>query len=324
MAIKRKLVISIFMLALTIVTLGSTTYAWFVSNANAQLDEVDLKIENTEGLLVSLDGVEFYKDLSKEQIIQAIEKKMDVKYDTLLLDGVSLKHDDQGKIMYDSSGNPLFVTDALSAIEGTDRFSHTSIDAKKESHISFDLYFKAITTGGDHPNYQLKVNEFSIYGLIKTIMLDNKLTTTSRSYKAGDSITVRPSDAMRVGVTYSDNEVSKTDVYEPNLGFGSSAIEGATNDIHNKFKNAMYTYYNNTHPLSQFTSAATAGEGFETLTSYSNQQYGTFTYDSEQASYNVIPLTIDIWLEGWDADYFMGASPDTVSARLSFTIAKNN
>lgn len=323
MAIKRKLILSIFMLALTIVTLSSTTYAWFVKNREAWTDEFNMQIENTEGLLMSIDGVNFSQDISKEQIVQAIEQKMDTEYDSILLSGVSLKHDEQ-KIMYDATNNPQFVKDSLLPISGTDRFTHTYVDATKREYIGFDLYFKVITTGEEHAQYRLKIQDSSyIAAEEQTIVLNNRLSTQTSSYNAGDSITVNPKDAMRIGFTYVDEQIYKTNVYEPNLGLGSAAIEASDLDIHNKDMNAMYTYYNNTHPLSKFTAAATAGEGFQTLDTFSIGEYGEFNYNADTQEYNTIALSVSIWLEGWDADYFMGLSVSDIKVKLGFTLEKN-
>lgn len=272
---------------------------------------------------MSIDGVNFSQDISRDQIVQAIEQKMGVAYNSIQLNGVSLKHDAEQKIMYNTLSDPLFIKDSLLP-NGDDRFTHTYVDAAKSEYIGFNLYFKVITTGEEHAQYRLKIQDGSyISANPQTITLDNRLSTQTTTYNAGDSITVNPKDAMRIGVTYQDENGNKTNVYEPNLGLGSSAIEGSEKDIHNKNMNAMYTYYNNTHPLSEFTTAAEAAEGFNTIDTFSVGEYGEFNYNTETQEYNTIALSVSIWLEGWDADYFMGLSVSDIRVKLGFTLEKN-
>jgi hypothetical protein len=84
----------------------------------------------------------------------------------------------------------------------------------------------------------------------------------------------------------------------------------------------MYTYYNNTHPLSPFDKAASDSDQFDTI--HSEDMYttelGSFEYDTESGDYNVVKLTVMIYLDGWDADYFMGINATDLDIRLGFEI----
>ena len=71
--IKRKLILSLLLLALTIITATSTTYAWFSKNRNAWVDDFELQIENVEGMLISVDGKNFSSSISNEELIKVAE-----------------------------------------------------------------------------------------------------------------------------------------------------------------------------------------------------------------------------------------------------------
>ena len=314
--IKRKLILSVFMLLVTVLTLSSTTYAWFVKNREAWLDEFNLDIENTEGLLISTDGINFSQDISKEQIIAAIEAKTNKLYTDLSFDGVTLSHTQDENIEF-KNGNPVFLKDSLTLIENTDYYSHSLIECDSSDYIAFDLYFRVITTGAQHKDYTLRLNQSSyIEASDIDLTLQNNLNTKDKTYSSGETLTINPKNAMRLGVMYNDNMA----IYEPNLGLGSAAIEGSLIDEHNKDLNAMYTYYNSTHPLSKFTTAAIDGKGFETIREFGNEEYGVFTYSNDQNTYNTIKLSIFVWLEGWDADYLMGVPVTNIKIKLGFII----
>ncbi len=318
--LRRKLVLSIFMLFVTVVTLSSTTFAWFVKNREAWTDEFDLDIDSTEGLLISTDGVNFSQDVSLEDLKKAIENKTGFDYTKINYNGVTLKHTDK-KISYDADNHPIFQKDAVERIGDTDYYNHIMVDADSSEYIAFDLWLKVVTTGEQHPEYSLRFQETSyIKSEAVEVELQNTLKTAEKEYVSGDKIIVNPADAMRLGVVYTQTEKTNMKVFEPNLGLGSSAIEGKTNQDNDKSLNAMYTYYNKTHPFSQFTVAASDGEGLNTEKKFENTVFGDFSYSNEAKDYNAIKLTVFVWLEGWDADYFMGVPASKIKVKLGFTI----
>ncbi len=321
--IKRKLVLSIFMLVITIITLTSTTYAWFTRNQEAWIDEFELDIEATEGLWISTNNVDFSQDIGIEELKQAIQLKTGVDYSKIRYDGVTLKHNQNQKIMFNENGDALFEKDDLEAIPNTDRFSHIMVDAESKDYISFDLYFKVVTTGNSKAKYRLKLKDSSyVTGVETTVNLKNKLSTQEKEYTSGEDIIVNPQNAMRVGFSYEENSEYKLNVYEPHLGLGSSAIEGSSDPNHDKEKNAMFTHYNNTHPLSPFSKAAIDGEGFETASSFSEGVLGNFNYDEEKQEFSVLKITVYTWLEGWDADFFAGVPATKIKIKLGFELEK--
>lgn len=320
--VRRKLLLSMIMLALTVITLSSTTYAWFVKNREAWTDEFDLDIDSSEGLLISADGINFSQDISLEDLTAAIERKTGVDYTDIEYQGITLKHTADKKISFDSSGNPEFQKDALTQTANPEYYTHTMTAASASEYIAFDLWVKVLSTGNQHPEFNLRLQENSyIRSEAVDIELQNSLTTPQKEYDSGDIITVNPADAMRLGVVVEEPAGERTmKVFEPNAGLGSAAIEGREDQIYNKNLNAMYTYYNKTHPFSKFTEAALDGEGFDTARSFDEVSLGRFTYAEEAGDYNTIKLTVCVWLEGWDADYFMGIPSGKVKVKLGFTI----
>ena len=120
-------------------------------------------------------------------------------------------------------------------------------------------------------------------------------------------------------------------LYEPSLGLGSAAVEGATDDIHNKDKNAMYTYLNSIHGDSAFTQAAHDGNAYtDTEESFQKNPISTFKYDSEyenpvsKLNFRDIHLVITVFMEGWDADYIIGTPNEASSFKVNLAFTVNN
>jgi hypothetical protein len=106
---------------------------------------------------------------------------------------------------------------------------------------------------------------------------------------------------------------------------GSSAIEGAESGTkHDKLTNAMYTYYNTINDHVPFEYGATDGNAYATQSSFSNTVLGLFEADADGA-YEDIKLTVSVYLEGWDADFFTGIPEEAsiMNIYLSFVLKEH-
>ncbi|MCR5112627.1 MAG: hypothetical protein K6A63_01680 [Acholeplasmatales bacterium] len=339
-SLTRKLITSIATATMTAVCLTTTTYAWFTTNQVAWTEETDFNLDFYSGLLISFDGVNFHQDVTKEELYQAITGLTDKTeaaeaYANMSFDGVTPLHDADGKVQH-SNNDVSFVYDTVDKQTKT----HTQVAAtKNEKFIQFDLYFRiadgGTVTGTEVPSYNLVFTNDTEIGLstylksksgVQNVELVTSLTTMTKTYNAGETLQADGGNALRAGVqTYdSSSELDSFIVYEPvnEYNLGSAAIEGATDDLHNPAKNAMYTYYNNFF-AEKFTEAAADGEAFDTHSSFVDgtslgKFEGVITKDSngnDVYKYNDVKITMYIWLEGWDADYFYGIANSNSEAR---------
>lgn len=418
--IRRKLVWLGITICSLLITLTSTTYAFIVLDREAKVSEVDFNIENQDGLLLSLDGKNFYQDLSYDMIIDAIERyqatvygsKDNLEYSKFNLTGVTMMNstDDDYKGLVDrnieytdylenKSYRVKFATD-LEVLdnEASAERHHELVPASKGSYVAFDLWCKVETNGIANENllnYELYFSpRTQITGVTNTVNLVNQLTSLDHdkiakekeliakeneslvegqeaksfvlskehymSYytvfedqyqvddngdfvlvngekvltaKKNTTIDVNPVNAMRIAVlqhldveTQEANGFDNTElfVFEPYEGLGSSAIQSAIGvagkELNDPNLNAMFTYYNNTHPLSPFGKAADDSDQFNTI--HANEMYSTSlgSFVSVEGEYNVVKLTVMIYLDGWDADYFMGINTNDLKVRLGFEI----
>ena len=178
-------------------------------------------------------------------------------------------------------------------------------------------------------------------------------TVEAGKYVAGDKILVNPADAMRLGVTVLDDSITNQTittsdgvnkaetenvgvrVYEPSVGLGSYVVEDGlatdyTADKYKPTKNAMYTYNNSLFPLSPYFTGVEKHDGLATFSEFydvdgddedeATDVLATFTWDSTRNEYNVVKMSVMVWLEGWDADYFVGMRETAISVKLGFEI----
>ena len=319
--LKRKLILSGIMAGFTVVCLTATTYAWFAQNREVWTEEVNFNIENSDGLYISLDGETFYQDIKFEQIKEALEKNAGngKSYEELSYEGVSLNHQD-GLIQYDDEGRPKFEKLEMYSDDGGITYKQEMIDAESDDYITLDIYLRMKPSTVSEDNYIVYLSDLTYITGADTIAattLDRTLTSGDTTYYSGDTLEVDPINAMRLSV-YNHNDDDML-VFEPTneYNLGSAAIEGREDDIlHDKNRNAMYTYQqSDSRP---FENAADDGEGFDTISSFTGTPIGYF--DNVDGGFIDIKLTVNIWLEGWDADFFIGVpqSVMNMNVRLGF------
>lgn len=234
--ITRKLIMGIGATAMTVITLGTSTYAWFARNGDAVVEKTQFNLESAEGLRISLDGEHFSQDITLSQLKEVIKKNTGKNYEDLKYQGVTLKYDDDGKIVYDeTTGFPQFVKDNVELREDTTKdvkYNHKYVDADKFDYLSFDLYFQVDFVGQTlNEDYDLWFAKersdtgeaTGIYGKETTVKLHNGLSTMTGSYTPNEEITYSPVNAMRLAVKNQTD--SNLIVYEQEIGLGSKAYD---------------------------------------------------------------------------------------------------
>lgn len=227
---------------------------------------------------------------------------------------------------------------------------------ENNGYIKFDLYLKSRSTYEVKKNFTLKMNnDTNITSVteegsnLNKVRLSNKLTTreyteengevtyldTYKEYEPGEYVYVDISNAIRLGVYNVDQDESNNftkynnfNIYEMTNKYdlGSACLELADytgKDKYNPDLNAMYTYYNNYFVKYPLNPGGKDGEAFKTKTKEEllADEFGKFEFNNTNNDYNVIKLEIYIWLEGWDADYFVGIPEKTkIRVDLGFEI----
>lgn len=326
--LRNKLLLSIWMLVATTVTLASTTYAWFASNKEVGLDDFDLELETQQNMLVSIDGVNFSSRITNEELKRGIVAKYkgidvndvddissfdDIHLQCVTYDGTTFKKINE---VYDSEKKTTkYILEETSVASGM--------------FISFDLWFQYTSFKNDNSSYYVtfvgdsysdnNVSSSYLNGSKNDVVLYNKLTTIDKNYIAGDVITINTGNALRLGVTTNESENL---IFEPNIGYSSYAILGETDPLYDPAYNPMLTYFNNINLGNLAPISENVDMYKNTIKSFdSNTKLGVFTKNDNNL-YNIIKLTISVWLEGMDGDYIIGCTNTSLSMLLNFCVKK--
>ena len=333
---RRKLILSIISSFALLITATSTTYAWFAKNADAWADDFEIEIENIEGLLISINGTNFQSALSKDQVKKAIiSKKLgkDINSSELTKERV----DEEFEKIYFSAVTTKDLTNFYAIDPGNILDGYYQMkDASIWNYLEFDLWFRIDTSKDVAVEEQILTFANSSGGrssyidsIAQSVTLSNSLNAGGTSYNSGEAIAVNPQDAMRIGVKVYNDELTDI-VYEPNLGLGSVAIEnilehdGLDDSSKIKYdpeKNAMLTYFNNSN-RGKLKPIAYEDKDFFINTEKDfdgSKKLGRFIPNETNTKYSDVKITVYIWLEGYDADYFLGINSEDIKIFLNFT-----
>lgn len=328
--LRRKLILSLVMMAFTAITLVSTTYAWFASNSEAWIDQYELQIENTDGLLASIDGVHYFTEISNDEVKQAVVAKkngLDLSNPTDLAAFSAINYKDEFaglKLAPVSTNNLVDFTTVTSASRKVNGYYEPYSVTHEYSYLEFDLWLKVETSQNQATkNYDISfvgTEDNSSIPYIKaddtSVKLSNGLTTPNTLFASGDTITVNPKNSMRIGIIHDDTE-TKT-IYEPYMGYGSYALEQNLEDIYNPEKNAMFTYFNNSHNTK--LKALSNDDVYKNTVKNFDEDvvFGRCVPNETKTDYEAIKITVVIWIEGYDADYFVGVDNTNAKFFLNF------
>lgn len=348
----RKLILGITALSLTTVCLVSTTFAWFAKNANAWTEDFEVELHINEGLQISVDGENFYDSLDKNQVLKAValrkynqlnpnsEKSFSEltdeeinTYSKIILTPVS---PDSDYNFYGFYSNDYQVNDIREFLNnGYYKPINLTEGGHNNCYVEFDLYFRAIASTNDpRGQYNLRFSQDIDSGndesyaksTLSTVKLTNSLNiipdkdirenpTVKGLYNTGDEISINPENAIRIATVTDTHE----NVYEPNLGYASSAYNNCpdTDIEHNPNTNPMVTYFNNSHNLGNLE-LKDYEDRIETKSTLYGSDLGVFER-SASGIYNDVKMRVYIWLDGYDADYIEGVDTDKMHFYLSFT-----
>jgi len=304
----RKATLSIVLTLILFLTFGTTTLAWISLPRTNVIDDISFNARTSDGLEISLDGINYSDNIEKEALMEIIRN---VKFsDVTSRNGIDFK---QG---YTESGIPF----------------------KNKDYLSIDVYFRS------------KSNRRSIY-------LANNLTRQNTSYEnlsefKDETFIISKGVDQVLPVTYlhGPNSDDLRTVGSSYKYYGSDAIRVSSVE---QSPNANYeledpivkifdlsenrergygkpygalSYFETVMGLDELSIPAPPETIYE-LTSFdeynipnNDQSLITFLRQVDDSGYFKAKATINIWIEGWDADAFDVILGDNIKIQLAFKV----
>ena len=175
MKLLRKTILSVAALTATAITFASVTYAWFPGHSEAKIKGFNLTVNGGLGFLVSVDGINYKSDLTKDEIKGAMlvsysDTEYGWKYNETLakseLYHLKPETDDDGNPIgngytYDTIVTEQEMNDALNdiqlvpltsnnGVEMRELYSSTPTKVKSGRFIEFQVYFRTTNLRGEY------------------------------------------------------------------------------------------------------------------------------------------------------------------------------
>lgn len=320
--LSRKLLLSIVTVALALVTLGATTFAWFTLSTRAEVQEFEVDVTSGAGIEISADGMNYSNYITANDIYAAINR---ARSSTVLdhvtsPDGINFKtigfSKTDGKVHFDedaTSGWTEFKLWFRSPEKDVKVYmlNNTTVKSTGIEWVA-DAVFKLKSTDNSPTAVGAK---YTLYGAnaVRISTTENIVTPTSGSgfsYTNGTEAKV-----FELGHTEDDQKLGE----EIQTGYGSVAYyntKNPTNPITTthideaELPKDVYGY-NNLPKLEDLNTPniTDAHVPVDTLKAESNISGTTLYYGQ---------ITVRIWLEGWDPDMFNAIMADKIKIHLFF------
>jgi len=313
--VSRKLLLSVMAVILTVIALGTTTFAWFTITNVANLNQFQTRIASDEGIEIALGNVNVnFTDIELNKY--NVRNITDLSWVTTITtedveEYIELTYGADYRFEHLTSTNGTsfnpFISGSVGASPTTDGLLQLPLhfrSADVTSVLWTDASLSGVETTEPLPQWISDVDSFTdVDGVVKPL---------------GTNITVDPSNAMRVSVTGFLTSAVATLVYEKpvdannlvlntgNLatteldpdGVADNGDEIAYSDL------GAHSYYLEKTGLEPIgIDAATTvgtttdlGTGIEVLTLVDDARVSGMTY------YNI--LLVNIWIEGWDPNAY--------------------
>jgi hypothetical protein len=311
----RKLLLSVLSFALIVSLFGTVTFAWFsIAKTNA-IHNITVNISSGDEFQISLDGVNFFKEISSEMIMESIGDQVEL-VDVTSDDGINFYR-----------GGP----------------NGTAQVQKNTDYISIVLWFRTIRPQrtvylvdnvSDITSFE-KSGE-GTYAVSKGINWTSDATFRNGENEndmvyAGDRHAFYAADALRIGFaeekvtnnphdTRSENELKRT-IFDlsGNQARGYGMTFGAFDYYNVKRADDLIpptkvpdTVYDLTE-FYQYNPYDPLDDNSDIL-----QMIQTGNQDVNGFEYYLGQTVMNIWLEGWDSDCFDAIFTDSVKIRLKF------
>lgn len=321
--LSRKLLLSIVTVALALVTLGATTFAWFTLSTRAEVQEFEVDVTSGAGIEISADGESYSNFIKAEDIYDAINRANSSRVldHVTSPDGITFKtigFDEDGKVHFNNSTTSGWTEFKLwfrSPENGVKVYmlNNTTVTSTGIKWMA-DAEFKLKSTDTSLTEVG---KTYTLYGAnaVRISTTENKVTPPTSdpgsdfSYDDGEN-------AIVFELGYKDDQELGTSI---KTEYGSVAYYNTKNqnnqitiDPENPPKLPETVYgYNNLPELKNLNTSAITDTHIpvDTLTVASNISGTTLYYGQ---------ITVRIWLEGWDPDMFNAIMADKIQIHLFF------
>ena len=310
-SLTRKLTIAVIALVFAVVSLSTSTYAWFTMSNEATIEAFETDVKAGEGIEIAIttgnvvgDAQWYTGNVPTDAIQAVVNPNKTLKFDALSPTSFSYS----GISFEDIDQQPVVVSDDV-----------------PQGWVQFYVHIKAADTG------IIYIDEMNFSSVSKSWTVDAPFTVAANNgvdLAVNSTIEYKVENAARVSICKSDNSylVFEKDAenYVPAVtGDNPKAAQaGNTEGFGSNTKGALQ-YYNEKNTAEYVTKA----------TVYNHTQLSSLTDTADSvvrtelsAVTKDVPVTflVTAWIEGWDAECLNAIFAQTLSVNMMFSFKKSS
>ena len=342
----RKMNLSIITCALVLVLSVTTTFAWAGLQNYSAVEKIDLALDSSGEyeLKISLDGINFYKEIEEIELKKAILRNMGLLSLDIEIDNHKIEEAfgdlELNPVTTKRIGNELGRFVSIDEIRKKDFQYDGSKESNyvKKSYFNFDIYVAIDYVGDDSDeNFDTEIQDVYINDITNLFNGNNKTYKLKSNYVLEnyfndlllDTVRVNTTSAARMSFTkyeVMDRGVPiETDVVNTILVQGGTQTPTVEEGIYsfggfmNHSDNLAYQEFNDIHfdqPISldvfnEFYENRISDTGYEDAISYDQLETTKIQLIDSNDTLNtktMVKINVKMWLEGFDADCFEAIS----------------
>ena len=322
----RKLLLSVITVVLTVVALGTTTFAWFTLTNVANVQQFDAEIIADSGIEIAIGDANTAEENFGLNWVTTLT--------TLAIENyISTEYAGNFKFNHVTTADgQTFRNLGIGAQGTTNTSSYLELPIHFKSNSAVAIAWTGVTLTSENFNWSVD-QSFNAIGHDGTAYVANPVTS-------GDVLTLNAADAFRIAIIGQvggatqvvgyENPATTTAPYNHVLGTGGTGYEGSlildpdgnpgTGDEVYEGTFGSHSYFYNDSQTSPF-----GIEDFTTLatqTSISNERILDMVAQGEDplvGSDYYGSVTIRIWLEGWDLNAYNSILSQIITTSFQFT-----
>ena len=294
--ITRKVLVAVFALVLSVVALGTTTYAWFTLGNQASVSEFEMSVTGGEGLEVAY-----------------VDKDGDVKpFVTTLLKGDIRKYLESDYGFDEGTWLEAFELAGVTSEDGKafkklsdDGTSLVDLETNEKPYVEFKLKFRTKAAGKNLIWASIDMNSEGVEWTpqVPFTGIDGENTTESDTYYAVNSARVSIENEAGDVVVHEKGEATDNKVLsssEPNWTQGA-------HDFYNKVTGVDLSEHHASHRAVETEQVA-------------GKDLGAFSTGADSDGYYYANITVRVYLEGFDSEMFNAVFEDILKVGLKFKL----
>lgn len=299
-SLTRKLTIAVIALVFAVVSLSTSTYAWFTMSDTAQIDAFEADVKAGEGIEIAVTstdssaGAQWYTGNVPGSVVEEVIGE--VKFDAITTTPTYLS----SKTFY--------------GIDDVNKVETLLTEATPKQYVSFFVHVRTAQAG------KVSLDSIELHSLNqKNWKVDKDFTKVNGDpASVSNELLYDVANAARVAiktnsVTIYENNEDAQEVTE----VGTLAIS-EKNTVGTKYDNGALSYWNNKYSyVDNDKMAAPADEKYPGSKQISDLETNDLLLGTTQNAYEEIKFEVIIWIEGWDAECINAIFAQTLSTQFN-------